>query len=53
MYQKKGIFQIYANNEDEELDKPLPFEVTFYCFMAKIQIKMERFAGARFDHFCG
>ena len=48
---RQGIFHIYANKEDEEQDKPVPFEVNFSSLPRyKWHIKI---AGARSEHFCG
>ena len=45
---RQGIFHIYANKEDEEQDKPLPFEVIF-PISEKLQVADTdgMFSGAR------
>jgi len=50
---KKGIFHIYANNEDEEQDKPLPFEVPdLTTFVGDMQHLCAMIADGPLKSFC-
>jgi AMP deaminase len=50
---KKGIFHIYANNEDKEQDKPIPFEVPdLTTFVGDMQHLCAMIADGPLKSFC-